>query len=227
MIRCDNTCFIFGAAPEAEADVFRPGEGCLIIAADKGLILAEKSGFCPDMAVGDFDSLGYVPDVKEIVRHPSVKNDTDVQLAYKEGIRRGYGKFVLFGAIGGRLDHSYANLQLIAGLSADGVLSFICEKDHVVCALTDGSISFGTGTEGIISVFSHRDISEGVSESGLKYRLCDHPMKNSGTLGVSNEFTGEKSEISVKNGTIVVMFEKRNADKLICARTRETAFKPV
>lgn len=64
-------------------------------------------------------------------------------------------------------------------------------------------------SNGYISVFSHSSVSVGVNEKGLKYALSDARLSNSYPLGVSNEFTGERSLISVKDGTLIIIYSKK------------------
>lgn len=65
-----------------------------------------------------------------------------------------------------------------------------------------------------MSVFSWSEKSEGVYLRKLKYELNDAVLTNSFPLGVSNEFIGEESSITVKKGTLLVNFP-RGAEKKI------------
>lgn len=98
-----KTCYIFGAA-DGLPDRFKKNEEDLVIAADSGINHLEKFGALPDIAVGDFDSLGFVPDCGEVIRHPVMKDDTDTMLAVKTGFERGYDRFIIYGGVGGRPD---------------------------------------------------------------------------------------------------------------------------
>ena len=81
-------CYIFGAA-DGLPDKFVKAEGDIVIAADSGITHLEKFVVLPDIAVGDFDSLGFVPDCAEVIKHPVMKDDTDTMLAVKTGFERG------------------------------------------------------------------------------------------------------------------------------------------
>ena len=81
-------CTVVGALPEPELVI---PQGSFVIAADEGYALLASRGVVPDLTVGDFDSLGFVPQTTEIVRHPVRKDDTDMLLAVREGLRRGCG----------------------------------------------------------------------------------------------------------------------------------------
>ena len=58
-----------------------------------------------------------------------------------------------------------------------------------------------------------KDKAEGVCESGLMYELKNATLENHIPLGVSNEFIGKESEISVKKGTLVIYTSKENFEK--------------
>ena len=105
-------CYIVGACPPG-ALCLAPGRPSLVIAADQGLRHLEAAGIAPDLIVGDFDSLGTVPQGANVIRHPVEKDDTDMMLAVKTGLERGCRTFVLYGGLGGRLDHTYANFQTL------------------------------------------------------------------------------------------------------------------
>lgn len=134
------TCYIFAAGdPDRSA---RPAPGDFLIAADAGYLTMERQGLTPDLVVGDFDSMP-PPDHPHLVRHPVEKDDTDAALAVEEGLKRGFRRFVLCGALGGpRLDHTLANLQLLARLSRGGCEAFLTGGGTVVFALTDGRVCF-------------------------------------------------------------------------------------
>ena len=122
-------CTVVGAM-EPGPMVLAPG---LVIAADGGLAHLKAQGAAPDLTVGDFDSLGYVPD-GNVIRHPPEKDDTDTMLALRLGLERGYDTFVLYGCLGGRMDHAYANFQAV--LAEDPAFAFICYVDADYVAST-------------------------------------------------------------------------------------------
>lgn len=199
-----NTCYIFGALGAGIKD-FKRDESDIVIAADEGYRQLLRLGIEPDLTVGDFDSLGYAPAKGEVIRHPVMKNDTDMMLAVKTGLERGFSRLVIYGGIGGRLDHTIANIQTLGYISSHGAKGFLVDGEQVITAVTDGKIQLCGGLRGIISVFS-LGVAEGVNLRGLKYPLCDYEMTADFPIGVSNEFTGAQAEISVKGGTLIVMW---------------------
>lgn len=178
-----------------------------VIAADRGFENLQKCGITPDLTVGDFDSLGYVPQSKETLKSPAEKDDTDMLLAVREGLKRGYKKFILYGGMGGRLDHTFANIQTLCFLKENGASAVLYGEGTAVTLLENESLCFKKDNRGYISVFAYSGEARGVTETGLKYFICDATLSDSFPLGVSNEFVGDDSEISVKDGKILVMWQ--------------------
>jgi len=85
----------------------------------------------------------------------------------------------------------------------------------VITAITNGCIAFNDRCKGHISVFSHSDTSMGVCVKGLKYKLADAVLSSSDPIGVSNEFIGGDSVVSVGNGTLMVVFPRRHIGDLL------------
>lgn len=179
----------------------------LLLAADGGLTHLERRGLVPHLIVGDFDSLGRVPEGDNIIRHPVEKDDTDAMLAIKTGLERGYRGFVLYGCLGGRLDHAYANLQALTFLARRGAVGWLLGGGAAVTAVRNGRLDFGAGHEGVISVFCPDGEARGVTLTGLHYPLRDAVLTSAFPLGVSNRFTGEAASVSVEDGTLLVMWD--------------------
>lgn len=203
----NKICYIVGASTAAGMYIERR-DGDFIIAADAGLDALQKAGITPDLAVGDFDSLGHVPNFGKVIRHPCEKDDTDTALSLAEGMKRGYRTFVIYGGLGGRLDHTMANLQNCAGAADHGAVCWIWGEGNAVCIFGDGnSLSFEKEKQGNVSVFA-ADRAVGVTIEGLKYELSDVCLTSTVPLGVSNEFTGRESRIGVADGTLIVMWSE-------------------
>ena len=181
-----DICYVVGAGPAA--DVCIPdGENRFVIAADGGLAHLEGCGVRPDLIVGDFDSLGFVPAEGEVLRFPPEKDYTDMEIAVRAGLERGYRTFVLYGGLGGRLDHSMANLQLLAALADEGAAAYLLGENTAVTVLKNGALEFDERMQGMVSVFSMGDRAVGVDEVGLKYPLQDAVIQLGMTLGTTHE----------------------------------------
>lgn len=202
-----GTCIVVGAG-NVLASELKIEAGDYVIGADGGMEHLERLGIKADMALGDFDSLGYVPEHENLVLHPVMKDDTDMMLAVKEGLRLGYRKFRLYGGLGGRLDHTLANLQTLIWLSKQGAEARLIGEGSCVTAVTDGEIFFDETKRGVISVFCLTGRASGVTITGLKYPLENAVLTSDMPLGVSNEFIGQKSTVRVTDGTLVVMWSE-------------------
>jgi len=201
-----SICYIFGALDCSITD-FNPNENDLIIAADGGYSTLTKLNIKPDLVVGDFDSLGEVPENENFIKHPVKKDDTDTLLAVKIGLEKGYKTFIIYGAIGGRLDHTVATIQTATFVAENGGIAYICDDNHTVTAIKNSSIKFKKTAKGYVSVFALSGIAKGVTIKGLLYELDNAEISPDFPLGVSNEFIGRDSEISIKDGILTIIYE--------------------
>ncbi len=202
-----KTCYIFGAS-EGKPKKLEINNSDILIAADGGYKTVCELGLTPDIILGDFDSLGFIPEFEgEIIKHPTVKDDTDTMLAIKTGIARGFERFVLYGCTGNRLDHSLANIQALSYIANHSGIGYICGDGYSITALKNGMLTFKPRNKGNVSVFSLGDRAEGVNIKGLFYELDNASINYDFPLGVSNEFIGKPAEISVKKGILTVIWD--------------------
>ncbi len=178
-----------------------------IIAVDGGLRSLEEVGVKPDVALGDFDSLGYVPTGMRTVRFSKDKDKSDMELALKRAKNQRFDNVVVFGALGGRLDHTLANMGVFSKYSELGLKVTVIDDDTAVFFLTGPDIFEAPALEsGVVSVFAMSDVTEGVFERGMKWDLDDVVLTNRESIGLSNELIGEAVMIGVEKGTICVIF---------------------
>ncbi len=180
-----------------------------VIAADGGLQHTQALGIEPQEILGDFDSLGYIPQDARVF--PVEKDDTDAMLAARRGLVLGFREFLYYGSLDGkRLDHTVANYQTLQYLADHGARGYLVGQDFLATVVKEGRIFFPEGTEGLISVFCLGADARGVSLRGLYYPLEGGTLTAGFPLGVSNHFTGAPAEISVEAGSLLVMWERKN-----------------
>ena len=212
-----KTCLIFGAA-ECDALPRELPEDASVIAADGGLAHTKRFVIEPDLILGDFDSLGYVPADSRV--YPVEKDDTDAMLAVRAGLDRGCTEFWLLGALDGpRLDHTVANFQTLAFLAEHGARGWLAGRDYLITVASRETLHFSADCTGILSLFCLGSDIGDLSIRGLKYPLEHGSLSAAFPLGVSNAFEGREAEIQVGSGLLLVMWDAKNG---VCRREGAT-----
>ena len=203
-----NICYLVGAGDFIGS--FKPGETDLVIAADGGFDSLKRLGIRCDLLVGDCDSIENIPEKIALIRHPERKDETDMYLAYIEGLRRGYTSFMIFGATGGREDHTFANYCLLTQIVADGHKCVMKSDTGWLYAVKNGKIHLKKHTVGKrVSVFAFGGVANGVSIIGGEYEGENLTLTPSFPLGVSNAVKcSEGITIGVLDGLLLIMAEE-------------------
>ncbi|MBD5087245.1 MAG: thiamine diphosphokinase [Clostridiales bacterium] len=206
-------CYVVGAG-DCYQPILLPTDKDYVIAVDGGYDTLQSQGIKPDVIIGDFDSVQSVITEEKVIKLKPEKDDTDMLYSVNYGAKLGYTTFYLYGGTGGnRISHTIANLQL---LSHNPFLHcFLFDRDEVTFLLANGQVTFMEECKGYLSVLSVSDESTGVWEKGLKYELENATLTNNYPLGVSNEFIGKKSFVSIKKGMLLISIEKENLSKII------------
>ncbi len=202
-----GVCYVVGAGDNYGLD-FVPKAEDFVIGVDGGFQVLKDRGITANLVIGDFDSLEAIPEHPNVIRLNTKKDDTDMWAAVREGMGAGYEIFHIYCGTGGRMDHTIANIQLMAELAQGGRQGYLMDRDCVMTAITNRAITFPKHLKGYVSVFSLSEKSKGVNLKGLKYELNNAVLTNTYPLGVSNEFIGEESVISVKCGTLLIVFPR-------------------
>ena len=201
------TCCVIGAGDFDEtADSLEKAD--VLIAADGGFDAALKIGAVPEWVIGDFDSSSHIPAGRNVVVLPREKDDTDMMAAVKKGLALSCRTFYLYGGTGGRIDHTFANIQTLDFLAQNGARGYMIDKENVFCVVRNGELVLPAAKSGYVSVFCLSDSAAGVTVEGLKYSLTDAVLTRHFPLGVSNEFIAKTARIAVRNGTLLVVFPR-------------------
>lgn len=205
-----KTCAVIGSAPIGENPFEgRDRSGFFVICADGGYDSAAKFSIVPDLLIGDFDSLqGSLPENIPVIRLKVEKDDTDMFAAVREGVRRGFRSFELFGALGGkRMDHSFANFCTLQYLAGQGCRAVIADGSRRVFLLNGGRLMLNGLKGRTVSVFPFGCSSCTVSYTGLKYPLDNALLEPNSTLGTSNSVSEDRAQIVVSSGNAIVFLE--------------------
>lgn len=180
-----------------------------IICADSGYDYAVSAGITPDLLIGDFDSIRSIPKDIRKVTLPVEKDVTDSVAAFNEGVNQKFSSFVLFGGTGGRFEHTFANVSLMAKASKDNIELVIIDEKHIFRAITNSTVEIAKKDNQQISVFAFGEKAFGVTEIGFHYPLTDYTLDPfDGCLGTSNDIVDDHGKITVENGTLVIIETK-------------------
>lgn len=193
---------------------FSPAEDDLVIAADRGYLTLGENNIRCDVIIGDFDS-SEKPEGENVIALNPIKDDTDTVAAIRCALERGCDRFYLYGVMGGRADMTLASLQTLTFILGQGAKGVICHDGYAVMAIRNGRVDFRPGMTGTFSVFSIDEVAKGVYITGAKYPLEDFALTSDYPLGVSNEFSGERTSITVCDGTLLIFFPCDDPDEVL------------
>lgn len=180
-------------------------ENPYIICADSGYDNAIKAGYSPDIVIGDFDSvISEINTDTEVIKLPVHKDATDTQVCVDYLIEHGYKKAYMLCAAGGRIDHTMANIALLAYGIRRGIEITMIDNDFYMFPITEKKEILGNPGE-MFSVFPYGGNCTGVTECGFEYPLAGAELFADVPLGISNVITEEKAYIDVKDGILIAV----------------------
>ena len=205
-----SRCVIVGGA---EIRDYPRAKGCLrsddfVIYCDSGLRHMAQLGAAPGLIVGDFDSHENPSLPVETIVLPCEKDDTDTFFAVKTAVSRGFADFLLLGVIGGRLDHTLANVSVLLWLHRQGKTALAVD-DHSEMEIVSRQPASISDRFRFFSLLSLGGRAEGVTVKNAKYPLenaaigCDEPY------GVSNEpLPGKTAQVSAEKGELLLIKDR-------------------
>ncbi|MGN0621151.1 MAG: thiamine diphosphokinase [Porcipelethomonas sp.] len=210
----NKKCYIFAGAPGSECSEVAFSENRFVICADGGYELAKRLGTEPDVVIGDFDTYkGEIPGSCEVIRYPAEKDDTDTMLAVKLALDRGYRHIVICGGLGGRLDHTIANIQTLRYIMKQGAYGELAGNGNFASLQGPGVKVYSKMNGYSFSMFSFTDECSGITATGFKYPLKNAVLRSSFPLGISNQITGKSGVVSLEKGVLLVIFSKDMNEK--------------
>lgn len=197
-------CAVFaGGEPVSDRVLDREKlDNSLVIAADIGYSRALSLGVQPDIVLGDFDSSDKPENIAAEV-YPVEKDDTDLMLALKRAVTEGCDDITVYGACGGRLDHTVGNIQAMAYCVSRGVKCRIVAENQRAELLLPGTYSAEPMEGWSLSLFAYGGNVEGLTISGAKYTCENITLTPFFPLGVSNETVTEPARICFTKGLLL------------------------
>jgi thiamine pyrophosphokinase len=179
-----------------------------IVSADGGLRYIRSLNLIPQLVVGDFDSINR-DDIEflnnydvEILKSPTDKDQTDLEIALRELVKRDYKDILVIGALGGRIDQTLANFGLISTISNDDVrIEFDDGQEHIML-IRNSQLFYGKKGD-TVSLIPLCSPAKGITTRGLRYSLTNESLLPDQTRGISNVMIGEIAEIKITSGTVL------------------------
>jgi len=189
----------------------------LIIAADGGAAVALAHGVQPHVVVGDMDSLA--PDVLddlqrdsvELVTFPPRKDETDLELALLEALRRGATDITILSALGGRLDHTLGNLYLLTMPELKGRRVRTVDGNVEVFAIWDRTELRGRAGDTVSLIPLTQEVA-GIETRGLEYPLRRESLFMGPGRGISNAMVGKRAHVSIGKGILLAVVTHREGE---------------
>lgn len=184
--------------------------GSFVICADRGYLHCARLGLEPDLLVGDFDSLQKPPEGIARISLDPRKDYTDTDHAVAEALARGCNRLLLCGMLGGRLDHTLANLSTLGACARRGANALLTDgvtDVHPLAAQppTGGELMIAPRAGCYFSLLSLVDACSGVTIDGGAYPLENYPLSSLEARAVSNEFCGVPVRVSMQRGVLLVV----------------------
>jgi thiamine pyrophosphokinase len=182
----------------------------LVIAADGGIVHAAPLGVHPQLWVGDFDSSD--PDDPRgagIERRvfPRDKDELDAELALRAAAERGARDFVVWGAFGGRFDHTLALASMAVDWCERGCDVLLHSGDESAVPVRGGRrLVLAVKPGQVLSLLAFETLVD-VEFTGVRWPLA-HATVTPGTVRtMSNEATGARVELQAAGGRGLVVVQ--------------------
>jgi thiamine pyrophosphokinase len=182
-----------------------------IIAADGGARHAAACGLLPDVVVGDMDSLAAdkLRDLRSrgvlIQRYPPNKDETDLELALLAAVARQTTWIRVIGAVGDRLDQTFANIYLLMLRELVGRDVRLVAGRQAVWLIDAGEHTLSGAPGDTISLLPLMPGVSGMTTEGLQYPLDNEPLSFGPARGVSNVMQADEARVTLAAGMVVVV----------------------
>ena len=183
----------------------------IIICTDGGYDLASEQKIRPNFLLGDLDSItSPIPEDIPVIRFNPEKDYTDLQLAIEMALEIGASDIEIWGGIGGRLDHTIANIQLLSNFSEKCQRLILRDGANEAMILSAGTVHKIEARDGwYFSLFSLSDTCQDLKIEGAKYNVDNFTLTRNYPIAVSNEFASDMVSITVTGGTLLLVLASK------------------
>ena len=190
----------------------RPEPGDLVIGADLGAAHCLHWGWRPNLVIGDLDSLPASAQAtlaaqgSPFIIMPTRKDETDLELALDHALQIGATTIVIVGVLGGRIDHTLANLLLLTRPDLAALDVRMVDDNQTVRVLRPGHPLTIAGQPGdTLSLIPVGGAASGVTARHVEWPLHEATLPLGVARGVSNILVGPAAELSIEHGLILVV----------------------
>jgi thiamine pyrophosphokinase len=203
-----------GPLPKTPHPELRIGDEDLVICVNGGASNALALGVHPRVAIGDMDSME--AELREqlqkegcrFVEHPSRKDETDSELAVRYALSEGATELILLAALGGRIDHTLANVMLLAIPELRGVEARVIDGDQELLLIEKEIVFEGRPGDTVSLVPLAGDVV-GIDTEGLEYALQDGTLNFGAARGVSNVLVAPQASVKIGGGLLLLVHQHR------------------
>lgn len=181
-----------------------------LICADGGARYIHVLGLTPDLIVGDMDSLNgelqrdFVMKGSRIMRYPEAKDETDSELALQMAFMMTPDEIRIYGALGARIDHTLANLTLLASAADRGIETRLLDEWCEIILVRQTAVIEGEIGQTVSLLAFGADVT-GVTLEGFEYPLRNATITLARPIGVSNRLTAAQGIITVESGDLLII----------------------
>jgi thiamine pyrophosphokinase len=189
----------------------------VLIAVDGGSRHLQRMGLQPAILIGDLDSVSPEEAARleaagvRVARYPAHKDETDLELGLNLAVAEGHEDILVLGALGGRLDQTLGNLNLLAGPLLAGRQVRLDDGLQEVFLITQSALIQGSPGD-LVSLLPLTLEVTGVVTEGLEYPLRAETLFSYRTRGISNVLAGESARVTISQGALLCIHIRRTGN---------------
>ncbi len=202
---------VCGAPHPLEEKVDYVSEQMVNISVDRGALYLLQQNLPMAHAVGDFDSLtaAEFETLKahhiHITKLSLMKNETDTEVALEMALSFNPTEIRFIYALGGRLDHSFANIKLLMRLAKQQIRATILNESNSMQVLSPGSYEFTHFKHPYVSFFAYDQPVKNLTLKGFKYPLTGYTLEEDDIRCISNEVDEKTCNVSFESGLLFMV----------------------
>lgn len=183
---------------------------CLTICCDGGARHFRNLKIKPDIIIGDMDSIDpdqlamYAALKIKIIKYSSHKDYTDTEIALDYALGLKPRKIYMWCSLGGRIDHTLANIFLLLKRQKKGIEIFLIDE-YCEAYVLNKEDSFTNEKGKTVSLLSLTPSVTGITLSGFAYPLVRASLKLGETRGISNMIKSSRAKIKIEKGKLLVI----------------------